>query len=153
MRRTSVSALMDSGPDAKRKTRWKRPVADDHAPEPTQPAQIPTAQGHDSLSVSPATGVSSPMTKCSQESRMRETCTSGSMRGSGRTALPNSASATLYSTGCSPWISTPETGQNPAKTTGEYRAIVGKFSPREVCTEPVLREIFHIQFLPNCDTR
>ena len=31
-------------------------------------------------------GASQPMTKCSQESRMREICKSGSMRGSGRPA-------------------------------------------------------------------
>jgi hypothetical protein len=38
------------------------------------------------------------MTKCLQESRMREICTSGSMRESGRPTLLRNVPATLYST-------------------------------------------------------
>ena len=68
--------------------------ANGDAPEPAQPKEIPPPARDEPLSILTGTGASKPMTKCLQESRMREICTSGLTRGSNG----NGASRPLLST-------------------------------------------------------
>jgi len=58
---------------------------DEKTGKPPQPTEIPPTKRNEPLPISSKTWTSTPMTKCLQESRMREICTSGSTRGSNGT--------------------------------------------------------------------
>jgi hypothetical protein len=63
--------------------------------QPPKSAQIPPSEWDEPLPIFTRMGTSSPLTKCLQESRMREICTSGSTSGSNGTGESRPLLSTL----------------------------------------------------------